>query len=201
MRVPALLVAVSLGLAACSGGGEGTADPTVPTAPSTSSTTARSIDVSVIPEKIDEPYLNAVLAALDEVDGQATRIIVATKRFPPEAADLLNSIYSDEEFDRQAELWFASIGDDPELQGIKPNPGSRKTIIERVISATPACAFLAVRRDYSRVNFEPGPDRTEYLALVPLDPSNNPKGANTTAWMIIADGLRKDAKEPSSPCP
>ncbi len=202
MRVPALLVAVSLGLAACSGGGEGAADPTVPTAPSTSSTLApAAIDVSVIPEKIDEAYLNAVLAALDEVDGQATRIIFATKRFPPEAADLLNSIYSDDAFEDESEVWFRSIADDPELKGIKPSPGNRKSEVQRIIAAAPTCVWLAVKRDHSQVNVDPGPERTEYLALQPLDRSNDPQGRNPTAWMITVDGFREDGREPSNPCP
>ncbi len=200
MRVPALLVAVGLGLAACSGSGDSSADPTVPTAASTSSTTARAIDVSIIPEQIDEAYLNAVLAALDEVDGQATRIIVATKRFPPEAADLLNSIYSDEEFDRQAELWFASIGHDPELKGIRPDADRRKTAVERIIEASPQCIWLAIRRDYSAVNFDPGPDETEYLALEPLDRSNDPTQTNKTPWMITYDGKLQDDMQPKKPC-
>ncbi|MGQ0520824.1 MAG: hypothetical protein ACT4PX_06720, partial [Actinomycetota bacterium] len=97
MRVAPVAVLLAMGLAACSGGGDSSADPTVPTAATTSSTPAPAIDVSVVPATIDEPYLNAVLAALDEIDGEATRIIVATKRFPPEAADLLNTIYSDAE--------------------------------------------------------------------------------------------------------
>ena len=201
MRVPALLVAVSLGLTACSGNGDSTADPTVPTTASPSSTSAKpAIDISVIPEKIDEAYLNAVLAALDEVDGQATRIIVATKRFPPEAADLLNSIYSDEEFDRQAELWFASIGHDPQLKGIRPDPDRRKTAVERIIAASPQCIWLAIRRDYSAVNFDPGPGETEYLALEPLDRSNDPKQSNKTPWMITYDGKLRDGMQPKTPC-
>ncbi len=201
MGIPALLVAVILALAACSGSGDNSADPTVPTAASTSSTTARAIDVSIIPEKIDEAYLNAVLAALDEVDGQATRIIVATKRFPPEAADLLNAIYSDEAFEDESEVWFRSIADDPELKGIKPRPGNRKSQVHRIIAAAPNCVWLAVKRDHSQVNFDPGPERTEYLALQPLDRANDPRARNPTAWMITVDGFREDGREPSNPCP
>lgn len=200
MRPLAALLVGMLALGACSDGNDGgAADPTVPTAPSTSSTSAAP-DVSVIPEKIDEAYLNAVLVALDEVDGQATRIIAATKRFPPEAADLLNSIYSDEEFQRQADLWFASIGHDPELKGIRPNPGNRKTVVERVIAAAPSCIWMAIRRDHSAVNVDPGPDRTEYVALQPLDRANNPKRSNPTAWMMAYDGYVKGEAEPSKPC-
>lgn len=180
---------------------EGTpAEPTVPTAVSTSSTTA-PIDVSVIPPVIDEPYLTAVLAALDEVDSEATRMIVAAKNLTPAAADYLNAIYSDEEFTRQVDLWYASFAHDLELKGIRPSPGNRVTRIERIIDVSARCVWLAVKRDYSAVEFDPGPDRNEYVALQPLDRSNDLRGVNRTAWMITVDGFREDRSEPSNPCP
>ena len=199
MRLLAVVVAVTFGLAACSDGGGSGADPTVPTSGSTSSR-VEGLDVSVVPERIDEAYLNAVLAALDAVDGEATRIIVRTKRFPPEAADLLNAIYSDEEFARQAELWFASLSHDPALAGIRPEPGPRKSTVDRAIDISPGCVWMAIRRDYSAVNFVPGPEETRYLALQPLDRSNDPKQRNATPWMITYDGLLDDETEPSKPC-
>ena len=202
MRLLAVVAAVTFGLAACSDGGGSGADPTVPTSGSTSSTVSRveGLDVSVVPERIDEAYLNAVLAALDAVDGEATRIIVRTKRFPPEAADLLNAIYSDEALESEAEVWFEAIGRDPELGGLKPDPGRRITTVERIISATPACVWMAVKRDYSQTDLDPGPHRTEYVALHPLDRTNDPGGRNPTPWMITTDGFRSDGSEPANPC-
>jgi hypothetical protein len=184
---------------ACGGDGDDTADPTVPTAVSTSSTAAAP-DVSVIPEKIDEPYLNAVLAALDKVDGDAVRIIHQTKRFPPEAADRLNAIYSDQRFQIQADAWFEAIADDPQLSAIKPNPGNRKTTVERVISSSPSCVFMAVSRDQSANSVTPGPSSTQYVGLRPLDTSNDPKHFNPTAWMMTVDGFNPDGSEPKNPC-
>lgn len=205
-RQKAIAVAVLAGLAVggCKDGGTSSADPTVPTAASSSSSTSTSApaapDVSTIPATIDETYLNAVLAALDEIDGQATRIIKSTKSFPPEAAVLLNAIYSDEAFDRETEVWLRSLARSPELAGIRPNPGNRRTIVSRIIAASPSCTWLAVRRDREAVNTDPNPDRIEYIALVPKDSTNDPAGNNPTPWMISADGFRDDTKEPSKPC-
>ncbi|MDP9387277.1 MAG: hypothetical protein M3Q48_04960 [Actinomycetota bacterium] len=187
-------------LAGCSGEGEGNASPTVPSSVSTTSTTAAP-DVSVIPEVIDEDYVNAVLAALDEVYGKATRIIVATKRFPPEAADLIDSIYANEEFEHEANIWLQSLALDPELRNFRSEPGNRKTTVERIIAASPSCVWIAVRRDRSPANFDPGRHRTEYLALQPVDHSKDQKGLNPTAWMITTEGLRSDGTEPDNPCP
>ena len=200
VRGLAALVVVTLAVAGCTGS-EGTpAEPTVPTAASTSSTTA-AVDVSVIPQSIDEAYLTAVLAAIDEVDSEATRLIVAAKNLTPAAAEYLNAIYSDEEFTNQTELWYASFAEDLQLGGIRASPGNRKTTIERVIDASPICVWLAVRRDYSEVNLDPGPEDTEYVALRPLDRSNDPRGLNRTAWMITDDGMLADRSEPENPCP
>lgn len=86
VRVLAALLVGTVAVAGCRTS-EGTpAEPTVPTAASTTATTA-PIDVSVIPPTIDEPYLTAVLAALDEVDGEATRMIVGAKNITPASAD------------------------------------------------------------------------------------------------------------------
>ena len=198
VRALAAAVCIVLALGACSGDGDDSADPTVPTAASTSSTTAAP-DVSVIPENIDEPYLNAVLAALDQVDGEATRIIARTKRLPPEAVDLLNAIYSDEELQAETDTWLMSIGRDPEMKGLLPLPGNRKTVVQRIIASSSSCVWMAVDRDYSAVNVDPGPVTTAYLMLLPVDRSNDPKNVNPTPWMIGKD--RRYEEEPANPCP
>lgn len=190
---------LALGLAACSGGDADTPDPTVPTAVSTTPTTTAP-DVSVIPDRIDEPYLNAVLAALDQVDGDAVRIIHATKRFPPDVADRLNAIYSDDRFQVQADGWLEALARDPKLSSIAENPGNRKTTVERIITATATCVFVAVKRDHSANAVTPAPPRTEYIALRPLDGSNDPKKHNPTAWMMTVDGFNPDGTEPVNPC-
>lgn len=190
-------VAAALVLSACRGGDDGGASPTVPTA---STTTTTLPDVSVIPQVIDEAYLNGVLAALDDVYGEAVRIIVETKRFPPEAADRLNAVYGDEEFEHEANTWVQSLARDPELRNFRPEPGNRKTKVERIIAASPSCVWMAVRRDRSASNFDPGPDRIEYVALRPLDRSNDPKGVNPTRWMITTEGYRADGSQPDNPC-
>jgi len=150
--------------------------------------------------RVDEAYLNAVLAALDEVDGQATRLIYAGKRFTPEAADLLNAVYSDEETDRHANAWLSGLAADPELRSIKPDPGNRKTTVSRIIAATPACVWMAVERDHTSDSVDPEPPRLEYVALRPLDRSNDPKGRNPTAWMITFDAFSSDGSEPRNRC-
>ena len=196
--VIATLVGITLACTACTSDEPGSADPTVPTA--ASSTAAPAPDVSKIPETIDGAYLDAVLAALDEVDGQATRLIYAEKRFTPAAAEILNAIYSDEETDRQADARLSGLANDPQLSSIRPNPGNRRTIVTRIITATPACVWTEVERDHTLNSVTPGPPRHEFIALRPIDRSNDPKGVNPTAWMITSEGFNADGSEPGNQC-
>lgn len=199
---------LGLGLSACNDGGPAPADPTVPTAVSSSSSvattapssTTKTPDVSVIPATIDAAYLNAVLAALDEVDGQATRIIKADKRFSTAAADLLNAIYSDGAFSKQSEAWYSALSEDPDLTHLIANPGNRRTTVDRVLTASPQCVWIAVTRDHSASASSPAPPDDEYLTLRPLDRTNDPAKVNPSPWMIDAEGATKDGSEPSNPC-
>lgn len=198
-------VALTVGMALLFGG---CADPkdrgpqtTVPTAAPSTAPAPPAPDVTKVPAVIDAAYVNAVLAALDEVDGQATRLIVAARKLEPEAGRRLQAIYSVEQLQLEVERRLTGLAQDPELKGILPNPGNQRTTVERIIAATPTCLWLAVRRDYSKVNVDPSADRTEYVGLQPLDPRNNPGNANPTPWVIFADGLRRDGTEPANPCP
>ncbi|MGI8685090.1 MAG: hypothetical protein ACR2MO_08405 [Acidimicrobiales bacterium] len=208
MQGVAIGVFVALVCAACTG--DPSPEPPVATLPpesaeppssATSTSVAAAPDISAIPEVIDEAYVNAVLAALDEIDGQATRIIVSAKRVPDEALALLQAILSDKEYFIEAKERVDALARDPEMTGFLPNPGNKVTTVQRIIGASRSCVWLAVQRDYSKANVDPGPTTTDYLALVPLDRSNDPKEVNRTAWMILADGRTRDGSEPDNPCP
>ena len=198
-RCRSLLVGLLLLATACAGDDDDGPTATVPTEVPTSSTTAVA-DVSTIPPVIDEAYLNRVLEALDAADGMATRIIVERKDLVPEAAQILNAIYSDEEFKDQVDVWLTDLGNDPQLASIKSNPGDRRTTVQRIIHSSPSCVWMAVRRDYSATATRPPAPRTEYIALRPLDRSNDPRRLNPTAWMIAVAGFNEDGSEPGNQC-
>lgn len=199
MRRQIALVVGFVLLAGCTGGQAAAPDPTVPTRPATVPTTATP-DVSKVPVSIDAAYVTAVLAALDEVDGRATRLIVSAKKVTPEAVDLLQAIYSHQQLENELAIWVSSIADDPGFTGVLPNPGSRRTAVKEILAVRPNCLWLAVGRDYSKVNVVPGPDRTEYVALQPIDRVDDPGHVNPTPWTMTVNGLRRDGTPPSSPC-
>lgn len=199
-RLTAVVVAVTMAGVACTDNGDETPDPTVPTAVSTlPPTTVAGIDT--IPEVIDAPYLNRVLAALDSVGTAAIKVVAETQNIPQAASEIFNSIYSDEWFPNVIDAWIQALQDDASLSTLKRPLGDRHTTVERLIEVSPSCIWMAVRRDYSDSDVDPPAPRTEYIALQPLDPENDPKDFNPTAWMITTDGFRDDGTEPRNPCP
>jgi hypothetical protein len=187
---------LGIALAACGGGGDDqpTSRATVPDRPATTV----AADPYAVPATIDAAYLNRVFLALEEIDGQATRLILENKAYVPEAALRLNAIYGKEEFDAQTNLWVDLINQG--LTGFKSPAGNRRTITERVLTATPQCVYAAVVRDYSAISQSPPPNSVEYVALRPLDHSRDSKRLNPTPWMIVKEGYRSDGSVPPDPC-
>jgi hypothetical protein len=183
------------GLSAC--GGKDTPTPAGATVPKDTTPTTAA-DPYAIPGTIDAAYLNRVFAALDAVDGEATRTIVRTRNLPPEAAERLTAIYGDKEFRVQTNRWLDVI--EGGLQGYKPEPGNLKTSVIRVISSNPRCVFLVARRDHSAIAVSPPPSHDTYFYLEPLDPIRNKKHLNPTPWMIGGEGFNSDGSVPGDPC-
>jgi hypothetical protein len=191
-------LALCLLLTSCGGGGSGApaarSSATVPTVPPSTV----PADPYAVPEVIDAAYLNRVFVALEHVDGDATRLIVANKKLIPEAAQRLISIYDEEELHAQTDLWLDLLAKD--MSGFKTPPGDRKTNVDRVISATAQCLYVAVARDYRDISAHAGPPNVEYVALKPLAAVRNSAHFNPTPWMIASEGSRSDGGVPDNPC-
>jgi hypothetical protein len=159
-------------LTSCSsGGGQPSSSATIPRATSTT-------DPYAVPATIDIPYLNRVFLALEKVDGQATRLIVANKRITPDAAALMHAIFTDEEFKIQTEGWNDDI--DKGLASYRVNPGDRGTTVRRIIAIHPDCIAVEVDRDYSAVVLDAKPGA---IALVSLS-TRAAASRNPTPWVI-----------------
>lgn len=160
--------------------------------------TTIAADPYAVPAKIDEAYLNKVFAALEHVDGDATRLIVAGQTLVPEAAKRLRAIYAEDEFQAQVNLWL-DIVIKKDLGRSKPNPGDRRTTVSQVLTATPGCIYAAVNRDYSAIVDDSTPS-AEFVGLKPSDPARDSFNLNPTPWMVFFDGSNKDGSTPSDPC-
>ncbi len=193
--VGALLTVLLFG--ACSRGDSGaTPSATVPVEQTTTSTT--EVDVSTIPPTIDEAYVNKVLAALDAVDGEATRLIVQNRAFVPEAAARLRAIYDEQEFRKQTDAWLMDL--QKGLPRYKPDPGARKTTVVQLLEKTDHCIFASVMQDFSLIATDSGSPSLAYVLLIPLDRSRDKRGINPTAWMVHEEGYNKDGSIPRGLC-
>lgn len=167
---------VALLFAACaSGSPHRSARDVDATVPASTTTT----DPYAVPATIDIPYLNRVFAALEKINGDATRLIVAHRAITPDAAKLLSAIYTDDEFKAQAEDWNNLI--DGGLHTFRPQPGDRKTTVTEVLVQRPDCVSVRVERDYTAVVVKPEP----VVSRVSLS-RHAPSGINPTPWIISA---------------
>jgi hypothetical protein len=194
-------LAVAALAGACGSGDDEDLGPaaTIGPGPTTTSTTARPVDVAVIPDdpaEIDEAYVQAVVDALFAVDAQATKIFVETQRLDEEAIDILRSIYVPEELDRQVNIW----GQDLALRGDELLPGTLHNDVQEVLDVADDCVYVAVESDYSDVSIRGASLSVNYLGLTPKIEDDDPEGLNPTGWMLFMNGLNLDGSQPENPC-
>jgi hypothetical protein len=181
---------------ACGSGGDDDLGPaaTIGPGPTTTSTTARPVDVAVIPEdpaEIDEAYVQAVVDALFAVDAQATKIFVETQQLDEEAIDILRSIYVGDELNQQIDVWSQTLDSETLLSGALDHE------VTRLIQVFEDCVFFAAERDYSLTSSEPSPARVVYLGISPKPSGDD---LNPTGWVLFTDGFNADGSEPENAC-
>lgn len=189
-RVAPLLLAAATALAlsggSCSSDKSNGDDPTLPTTrqPSTT-TTATPEDPYAIPDVIDEAYVNRVLAALDQIDGDVLRRVVANGGIDGEVPKMLRVIYNDPQYEIELESLRSLLGRG--LSNFKSPPGNRNTVVSRLVTARDDCIFLEADTDFSEVlRVEPPdvPGEVELFALRPTQAGADPSRRNPTPWSI-----------------
>jgi hypothetical protein len=198
--ITAVLAALALvASAACSNGGaekgSAGANPTVATDPPTTTTT-NPYDV---PAVIDVAYVNRVLAGLDSVLGDVTRLLIRTNTFPPDAYDRLKALYGDNKW-LQSKLDAFQHDLNRGFANYKPTPGNKVSTATRLIVASHDCIFVEVRRDYTPVAETPPPSSPQWVALKPLDRVRDPARYNNTGWSFVYDGAEPGSVQPPNPC-
>jgi hypothetical protein len=194
-RIILLGLIASVVAGAC--GGKGPPAATQATVPQSAPSTTAA-DPYAVPATIDAAYLNRVFAALEHVDGDATRLILESRTFPPDAAKRLQAIYAVDEFHNQTNLWLDLISGG--LTGFRQPAGERLTSVHNIISLKADCIYAAVIRDYSQLSTTAAAPATEYIELRPAAPNSDPFSLNPTPWQIAAEGYNRDGSQPSDPC-
>lgn len=184
--------------AACSSNSPDRAGPsaTVATEPAPTTTT----DPYAVPAVIDTAYVNRVLAGLDAAMGDVLRLIVRTRTIPPEAYDRLRALYPDDErLQRSIDSFQRDLRQN--FSGYRADPGDKTSTVTQLITATRACIFTRVARDYSNVGTSPLPALdVQWIGLKPLDTNRDPSGYNPTKWVFVYEGFPPDRSEAPNPC-
>jgi hypothetical protein len=191
-----LLLAASAAACSPSDADRGTAAPnTVATEPPPTTT----INPYAVPTVIDEAYVNRVLAGLDAVMGDVTRLVLQTKTIPREAYDRMRSLYGD---DDRLQLAIDTFQSDlrRNLAGYRDDPGNKVTTVTSLLTVLPTCVFARVVRDYSAVGVNPRANDIQWIAITPLDPARDPHNYNTTSWAYKYEGFPPDRTQPANPC-
>ncbi len=145
-----LAVVAALGLAAgCNGKADGGPAATIP--PSSTSTSTPT-DPYAVPAVIDEAYVNRVLAALDQIRGEAVRRFVAVGQVDADVGIALRSIYNDPQYVQELEGLVKT-----DRSRLKTPPGNRRTTATRVLHGQQTCILAEVSIDFSEVAQAPPP--------------------------------------------
>lgn len=189
----AVLLLASGSLAAC--GGSAAARQTQATVPDT---TIPPVNSYAVPPHITAAYVQRVLDALDKVDGDATRLIVANRSLVPAAVYRLEAIDADAWFTEETSTWTDEIT--AGLKGYRTTPGNVQDTVKQVLYATPSCTWIETMSDYRAVAVRPSAPSVNYIQLVPAIPGRDTGGWNPTPWMIALEGYNSHGLVPSDPC-
>jgi hypothetical protein len=177
---------------ACGGNSPHAADPTTLPAPPSSAlttvtlpanTTTTAPNPATIPPTITVAYVNAVLAQLNQVYGDAERIELTTRALPKSIPRLLRAIYEDPQYNRELYVFSEALLS-PKISDAKPNPGDRSSRVTALRPSTLSCIDVKTATSYAPVISPPPPIEVLYFVLRPKAPSNDPTHVNRTAWDI-----------------
>jgi hypothetical protein len=188
---------VALAASACGGGSHHTSAPTtvpIPTVdPSTSQasttstvpapTTTTVPDPVSIPPTIDITYVNAVLAQLNHVYGNARRIEVQTKFLPKSIPPLLRAIYGDPQYARELSVFSqALVGNS--LSSIVDSPPDPVSSVTSLAANKSTCLQISVSINDAAASTSPVPTLALFVVLRPKIETNDPSNINPTPWAI-----------------
>jgi hypothetical protein len=194
--VAALLLTALAACSSSSGADRDTATAqTVATEPPTTTTT----NPYAVPAVIDAAYVNRVLAGLDALMGDTTRLIIRTKTITQEAYDRLKSLYANNQL---LQLVLDALQDELRsgFADYIPNPGNKSTTVTQIVTGNSRCIFVRVHRDYSAVAVDPTAVNPQWVSLKPLDLGRDPNGYNPTSWGVVYDGFTRERSQPADPC-
>lgn len=190
MRLGAGLVPVVLLAAACGSGGDGATPPT--TVRREATTTVAPIDPTAVPDEVTPAYVEAVLAELQRVNGEALRLAVDQGVVGEDVSIRLRAINTAEHLGTVVGFL---VGD--AAQGfpttVRP-PGRIQMTVTEVLAEADGCVAVRASGDFSGVTVDGATDVPLVLELVAKPGDVDPDRLNPTPW-VLSRQLAADAPE------
>jgi hypothetical protein len=130
---------------------------------------------------ITAAYVNAVLAVLNHIYGNATRSLRASHTVTAQTKEDLRAIFNDPLYSEQIQA--ATLSLKGSINNVRPDAGDGTTVVTRLIAATPKCVFVETRTNLGAVLVHPTPSAaSEYYKLALKESSGDPLDLNPTPW-------------------
>lgn len=201
-RVLVALAGALLVAAGCSDGSRSTTETPLPLnpLPSQPPPTAKTIDITTVPEVIDLAYVSAVMDALNHVLGEAARHLYTVKRVDERVRLALQAIYSSEEYELELANFRGGAATAVE-QFLRDPPGDPVTKIKSVLSSSPKCIVAAQRTDLAPLYQDTDPPLDgAVVQLVLSSVDTDPSGLNPTPWLIELLAVPKAGQDLNRAC-
>ena len=159
--------------------------PTTAAPPPAPVTTTTSVpDRTVVPKRITVAYVDAVLAKLNHVYGDAGRAMVSHRRLTPVVHADLAKVYTARLAATENKVFTIALG---QLKEIRHHPGDPVSRVVRLITASPTCIFARVVTDTSKIARRTSlPVGKEYIGLARRYAYG---AAGPTPWLIFYDSI------------
>jgi hypothetical protein len=175
---------------------------TIPTsATSTSSTTSPTTvpDTAIVPKQITVAYVDAVLAKLNHVYGDAVRTSVADRKVTVPAVEDLSAIYSPKLAAEEETIFVQEISGS--LANVRRVPGDPITEVQDLIYSSDSCIYARVQTNSDPLVIHPvSPLADEFMGLKRIVPGDG-LGLNHTPWIFFFDLVNKTPTDVPDQCP
>jgi hypothetical protein len=142
-----------------------------------------------VPAHITVAYVDAVLAKLNHIYGDAARSAVANKTLTIQAIEDLDAIYTPRLVATEYSVFVQTLKTD--MKNIRPVPGDPITRVRKLVYTSPTCLFAKVRTNSDPAVIHPvKPAASEFVGLRSVSIGRG-HGRNTTPWIFFYDAVTK----------
>jgi hypothetical protein len=164
-----------------------TTTTTAPAPTTTRAPTTTLPNTAVVPDKITVPYVDAVLAKLNHIYGNAVRSTVAAKKLTPEAIQDLDAIYSVDLGREEQQTFTETVSGG--LGNIRRHPGDPIMRVKKLVFSSSTCIYASVDTDSDPALVHPVPPLPD--EFIGLRRASIGRKLDPTPWIFFFDITNK----------